>query len=47
MKSSLLIFFSAMTLILPLQAQIELKPGDHIAILGNALPDRSQHYGWL
>ena len=47
MKTSLLIFFSAMTLILPLQAQIELKPGDHIAILGNALPDRSQHYGWL
>src|SRR6266581_7537072 len=27
--------------------RLEFKPGDHIAILGNALPDRSQHYGWL
>lgn len=31
----------------PVQAQIDLKTGDSIAILGNALPDRSQHYGWL
>ncbi len=28
-------------------ALLELKPGDHIAILGNALPDRMQHHGWL
>lgn len=28
-------------------AQIQLKQGDSIAILGNALPDRSQHFGWL
>jgi len=28
-------------------APLELKPGDHIAILGNALPDRMQHHGWL
>ncbi len=33
--------------VLSLQAQVELKKGDSIAILGNALPDRSQHYGWL
>ncbi len=26
---------------------LELKPGDHIAIIGNALPDRMQHDGWL
>uniref|UniRef100_UPI0037832DB8 SGNH/GDSL hydrolase family protein n=1 Tax=Prosthecobacter sp. TaxID=1965333 RepID=UPI0037832DB8 len=30
-----------------LHAQVELKSGDSIAILGNALPDRSQHFGWL
>lgn len=31
----------------PLHAQVEFKKGDSIAILGNALPDRSQHFGWL
>ncbi len=30
-----------------LPAQVEFKNGDSIAILGNALPDRSQHFGWL
>ncbi|MFO1481973.1 MAG: PVC-type heme-binding CxxCH protein [Verrucomicrobiaceae bacterium] len=30
-----------------LHAQVEFKSGDSIAILGNALPDRSQHFGWL
>lgn len=30
-----------------LQAQVKLQKGDSIAILGNALPDRSQHFGWL
>ncbi len=47
MKTSLLTFFTAFASILPIQAQIELKSGDHIAFIGNALPDRSQHYGWL
>ena len=28
-------------------AQLELKPGEHIAIVGNELPDRFQHTGWL
>jgi hypothetical protein len=28
-------------------ARSNSKPGDSIAILGNALPDRSQHFGWL
>lgn len=35
---------------LPLSAfavGLELKPGDHIALLGNALPDRMQHHGGL
>lgn len=26
---------------------LELRPGDHISILGNTLADRMQHYGWL
>ena len=38
----------------PLRAQqaaapdrLELKPGDHIALIGNALPDRMQHSGYF
>ena len=26
---------------------LELKPGDHICIIGNTLADRMQHDGWL
>lgn len=26
---------------------LELKPKDHVALIGNALPDRMQHDGWL
>ncbi len=29
------------------QQKFELKAGDHIALLGNALADRMQHSGWL
>lgn len=33
---------------LPLHAQVlELKKGDHIAIVGSGLADRQQHHGWL
>ncbi len=28
-------------------ASLELKPGDHIGIIGNTLADRMQHDGWL
>ena len=28
-------------------ASLELKPGDHICIIGNTLADRMQHDGWL
>src|SRR5262249_48649245 len=28
-------------------APLELKPGDHICIIGNTLADRMQHDGWL
>jgi azurin len=47
MKLRLRPFLALLALALPLQAQVELKTGDSIAILGNVLPDRSQHYGWL
>ena len=36
------------TMALPLHAaELKLEKGDHIAIIGNALPDRMQHDGWL
>src|ERR1043165_4273275 len=28
-------------------APFELKPGDHVALIGNGVPDRMQHHGWL
>ena len=28
-------------------SKLELKPGEHIAIIGNALPDRMQHFGYF
>ncbi len=28
-------------------ATIEIKPGDHLSIIGNTLADRMQHDGWL
>ncbi len=28
-------------------AAVQLRPGDHIVIIGNALADRMQHHGWL
>ncbi len=30
-----------------LHAQLELKPGDSIAIIGSGVADRAQHFGWL
>lgn len=47
MKSSLLFFLSAFAAILPVQAQLSLQKGDHIAIVGSGLADRQQHHGWL
>lgn len=44
----LLIFTLAGVLFPPTMATaLELKQNDHIAIIGNALPDRMQHDGWL
>ncbi len=28
-------------------AKLEIRPGDHICFIGNTLPDRMQHDGWL
>jgi len=44
-----IIFAVATHLARPLAAagQLELKPGDHIALVGNSLADRMQHHGWL
>ena len=28
-------------------AKLELRPGDHICVIGNTLADRMQHDGWL
>ena len=40
----------AATFVLPAFARadaIEIKPGDHVSIIGNTLADRMQHDGWL
>jgi hypothetical protein len=42
-----LLFALALTVALPLQAQLELQKGDHVAIVGSGLADRQQHHGWL
>ncbi len=47
MKSSLASFLAALALAAPASAQLELKSGDSIAILGSGVADRSQHYAWL
>ncbi|HVY72074.1 MAG TPA: dehydrogenase, partial [Verrucomicrobiae bacterium] len=31
----------------PPAPKLELKPGDHIALIGSVAPDRFQHSGWL
>ncbi len=31
----------------PAQTKLDLKPGDHVALIGGALADRMQHHGWL
>ncbi len=44
--SNLLVFLLMLGAITA-SAALELKPGDHIAIIGNTLADRMQHDGWL
>lgn len=48
MKTSLLLLLAAsLGLAAPAGAQVDLKKGDSIAILGSGVADRAQHYGWL
>src|SRR4051812_6811626 len=48
-RKSLLISFVLLFSLFSTRAadKLELKPGDHIAIIGNTLADRMQHSGWL
>jgi azurin/lysophospholipase L1-like esterase len=39
--------FGLAAMVAPAQARLELRPGDRIALVGNALADRLQHSGWL
>ena len=43
---SLFAVASTLTVVSSVQA-LELKKGDHVAIVGSALADRQQHFGWL
>ena len=43
----LLCLFLAITATLSVRADLEFKQGDHIAIVGSGVADRSQHFGWL
>ena len=47
--TSCVLLASAMLTISGVQAaeRLELKKGDHIALIGNSLGDRMQHHGWL
>jgi glucose/arabinose dehydrogenase/azurin len=45
--SSLSAIILSLGMHLPASAQLELKKGDRVAILGNTLADRQQHHGWL
>jgi len=47
MKSSLVSLLAAIAFAAPASAQLELKSGDSIAIIGSGVADRAQHYGWL
>lgn len=49
MKRRFSLLLAALACVAPFaaHAQVSLQKGDRIAILGNVLPDRSQHYGWL
>lgn len=41
-------FLAALLAATPLRAQqLELRPGDHVSLIGNVLAERMQHDGWL
>ena len=46
--AALVVFVSLLIVSAVARAQsLELKQGDHVCIIGNALGDRMQHHGWL
>ncbi len=52
MKPFCLLFALVLSLVVVKPARVdaavlELKPGDHVCLIGNALADRMQHHGWL
>ncbi len=50
MKLRHVLSFTALALAAPLHAQstgFGLQKGDHVALVGNGLADRQQHFGWL
>src|SRR5882757_3874380 len=50
MKRSILLFLCAWLVLTGRGAAadvLELKPGDHVCIIGNTFADRMQHSGWL
>lgn len=47
MKRVLAILFGLLIPTLALSAPLELKPGDHISLIGNSLAERMQHHGRL
>ncbi|MCC6696913.1 MAG: c-type cytochrome [Candidatus Hydrogenedentes bacterium] len=52
MRGSLLILSLFVSVVMPLAAQVapetfDFHPNDHVVFIGNALPDRMQHDGWL
>ena len=47
MKKFLITGLLALSTLFTGAAQLELKKGDHIVLLGNTLAERMQHHGWL
>ncbi len=47
MKRFLLFLTVAICVIRGESAQLDLKNGDHVVLLGNTLAERMQHYGWM
>ena len=47
MKKILMSGFLSLSVFLADAAQLELKKGDRVVLLGNALAERMQHHGWL
>ena len=47
MKKILITGIFALSTLMTGAAQLELKKGDHVVLIGNTLAERMQHHGWL